>query len=147
MKRKVTSPNAAPPSAPVADPHKCAWRIPEYAIALACSRSTVNNLIKRSEVETVHIGAMTVITTPPREFLARKAAEQKIEPVISTWGREAQVAAKAARQAAAASPASARRRGPPPGRGRPAGLVARSGRPQAAARVEDAPAAAPAVGE
>lgn len=59
---------------------KSGWRPREFAAAIGCSLAKVWLLVSARELQVVRIGRMTIITTPPREFLERKAAEQAAKP-------------------------------------------------------------------
>jgi hypothetical protein len=64
-KRKLISPG----------PNKVGWRIDEWCADLAISRAFFYASII-NEVDTVKLGAMTIVTTSPKDYLARKAAQQ-----------------------------------------------------------------------
>jgi hypothetical protein len=56
---------------------KAGWRIKEFRDAVGCCNGTVHSLMNSGEIEFCKVGSMTIILTDPREFLRRKAAEQK----------------------------------------------------------------------
>jgi hypothetical protein len=49
---------------------KAGWRVAEYAEALSCSKSSVNNMLAAKLVESRKLGTMRIITTPPSEAIA-----------------------------------------------------------------------------
>lgn len=57
-------------------PTKAGWRIDEWCADSGCKRSFVYELIKEKKIESVKLGGMRVIITPPRELLARLAEQQ-----------------------------------------------------------------------
>ena len=50
-------------------PTKVGWRITPWSAAVGCQRSFTNKLIKERKVQSVRLGGMRIIVTPPREFL------------------------------------------------------------------------------
>jgi hypothetical protein len=61
-------------------PHKAGWRPDEWARDVGCSRSYVFVLLERAELDSIKLGTMRVITTPPAEYLACLAAKQAESP-------------------------------------------------------------------
>lgn len=53
---------------------RAGWRPEEWARAVGVSRSMAYQLAQRGEVQSVHIGRVRVITTPPSAFLAGRTA-------------------------------------------------------------------------
>ena len=49
--------------------HKVGWRISEWPKAVGISRSKTYELIAEKRIKTVKLGAATIITTSPAEFL------------------------------------------------------------------------------
>jgi hypothetical protein len=101
-------------------PGRVGYRVKEWGEAAGFSNGTVYNLIGADEIKVARIGRATVILDPPREFLERKAAEQRAARL-----------AKAGTDEAATAPAPS----PPVKRG--------PGRPRRVARREAAPPPAP----
>jgi hypothetical protein len=58
-------------------PPKAAWRIGEWCAELSISKAQGYNILSRGEVDTLKVGRMRFILTPPAVWLAMKAAEQK----------------------------------------------------------------------
>ena len=52
------------------------WRVPIWCAEVGCGRSFAYELIKAHKIDSVKLGAMRIITTPPREFLATLAEQQ-----------------------------------------------------------------------
>lgn len=50
---------------------KYGWRVPEWGAAVGISRSSVYELIQENTIASVRFGGSRIITTHPRDFLAR----------------------------------------------------------------------------
>ena len=59
------------------------WRVLLWCAEVGCGRSFAYELIKAKKIESVTLGAMRIITTSPREFLAT-LAEQQADKVVFT---------------------------------------------------------------
>ena len=55
---------------------RAGWRIEPWCADIGCKRSYAYELIKKNEIESVKLGGMRVITTPPREYLAKVRQQQ-----------------------------------------------------------------------
>jgi hypothetical protein len=56
---------------------RAGWPILDWAHATGIGRSMAYILLKRGELASVRIGKRRIIVTPPAEFLARLAREQR----------------------------------------------------------------------
>lgn len=56
--------------------HKAGWRVPPWCDEVGCGRTFAYELIKAKKIDSVKLGAMRIITTPPSKFLAELAEEQ-----------------------------------------------------------------------
>src|SRR4051794_40672105 len=68
--------NPAPVEAPSQRPSKAGWRVGEWSGDTGCSRSYTYELLAAKRIRFVKLGTMTIIVTPPAEFLASLGAEQ-----------------------------------------------------------------------
>jgi hypothetical protein len=59
-----------------ASQNKAGWRVPSWCAEVDCGRSFAYELIKAKKIDSVKLGAMRIITTPPSKFLAELAEEQ-----------------------------------------------------------------------
>ena len=58
-------------------PPKAAWRPNEWCASVGCCKAQFYKILGAGELETVRIGKMRFVLTPPAVWLAMKAAEQK----------------------------------------------------------------------
>lgn len=56
---------------------RAGWPVEEWAHAAGIGRSLAYVLLQRNEITSVKIGKRRIITTAPRDFLARLAAAQR----------------------------------------------------------------------
>jgi hypothetical protein len=83
-------PLAAPPAASIgpngvlplpALVPKVGWRVSEWCNAISCATSSFYNFLDRDPdlIKTVKVGRMTIILTPPEQYLADKYARQQAQ--------------------------------------------------------------------
>lgn len=56
---------------------KAGWRVPEWSRDVGCGKSLTNELIRDKKIASVKLGGARIITTPPAQFLASLAEQQK----------------------------------------------------------------------
>jgi hypothetical protein len=68
--------SAIPAISRATPPPKAAWRPNEWCASVGCCRAQFYKILAAGELETVRIGKMRFVLTPPAAWLAAKAAGQ-----------------------------------------------------------------------
>jgi hypothetical protein len=84
-------------SSSVPPPPKTGWRPKEWCASVGCCTAQFYKILGSGELETVLVGRMRFILTPPAAWLAAKAAEQKSVTVSAARPRRPQTIDQAAR--------------------------------------------------